>query len=241
MSRLCVNIDHVATVRQARGGSEPDPVTAGEIVELAGSVGVTCHLREDRRHFQDRDLDLLRQLVKGRLNLEMALTDEMLEIATRVKPDIVTPVPERREEVTTEGGLEIVGARDHVTQSIERLHGVGIPVSLFIDPDPAQIRASAECGSDEIEMHTGRYCAATKPAEVARELDALVRGAALARELGMGVNAGHGLNYRNVQRVAVIEGMGELNIGHSIIARAIFVGLDRAVREMIALIESASR
>jgi pyridoxine 5-phosphate synthase len=202
-------------------------------------VGVTCHLREDRRHFQDRDLTLMRQLVKGRLNLEMALTDEMLDIATGVKPDIVTPVPERREEVTTEGGLNVAGACDHVAAAIERLHAADIPISLFIDPDPEQIRASADCGSDEIELHTGRYCKVRAADEIARELDALTRGAALARELGMRVNAGHGLNYRNVVPVAAIEAMGELNIGHSIIAHAIFVGLERAVKEMLALIVSA--
>jgi len=239
MAKLSVNIDHVATVRQARGGAEPDPVTAAQIAELAGAMGVTAHLREDRRHLQDRDLELLRRVVKTRLNMEMALTDEMIDIATRVKPELCTPVPEKREEVTTEGGLAVAGAEKHVTRGIERLHQAGILVSLFIDPDEAQIRASANCGADEIEMHTGRYCDARRREDVARELDALRRGAALARELGLRVNAGHGLNYRNVGPVAAIEGMGELNIGHSIIAHSVFVGIERAVKEMIALIDAA--
>lgn len=239
MARLSVNVDHVATVRQARGIAEPDPVTAAQIVELAGAVGVTAHLREDRRHMQDRDLEMLRLVVKTRLNMEMALTDEMIEIAARLKPDICTPVPEKREELTTEGGLAVVGKAAHVSRSIERLHAADIPVSLFIDPDLEQIRASADCGADEVELHTGRYCEARGRMEVHAELDKLVRGAAFAREIGLRVNAGHGLNYRNVQPVAAIEGMSELNIGHSVIAHSIFVGLERATKEMIALIDAA--
>ncbi|MCX7048522.1 MAG: pyridoxine 5'-phosphate synthase [Candidatus Sumerlaeota bacterium] len=239
MARLSVNIDHVATVRQARGGAEPDPIAAALIAELAGAIGITAHLREDRRHIQDRDLELLRLVLKTRLNMEMALTDEMLEIAARIKPEICTPVPEKREELTTEGGLEVVSRAQHVQRCIEQLHRAGILVSLLIDPDEKQVRAAASCGSDEIEIHTGRYCAARGREVIARELDQIKRAAALAQELGMRVNAGHGLNYRNVQPVAAIEGMGELNIGHSIIAHSVFVGLERAVKEMIALINAA--
>jgi len=208
MARLSVNVDHVATVRQARGITEPDPVTAAQIVELAGAFGITAHLREDRRHMQDRDMELLRQVVKTRLNMEMAFTDEMLEIAERLKPDIVTPVPEKRQELTTEGGLAVAGREEFITGCIDRLHNAGIPVSLFIDPDEEQIRASKACGSDEVELHTGRYCEARTKEDVDRELGLLVKGAALAQERGMGVNAGHGLNYRNTAPVAAIEGMG---------------------------------
>ena len=239
MARLSVNIDHVATIRQARGGAEPDPVTAAQIVELAGAAGVTAHLREDRRHIQDRDLALIAQLVKTRLNMEMALTDEMLDIALRVRPYICTPVPEKRAELTTEGGLEVAGASAHVRRCIETLHRGGIEVSLFIDPDPEQIRASCDCGADEVELHTGRYAEAFQSADQADQLDTLRRAADLVQELGMRCNAGHGLNYRNVRAVAAIEGMGELNIGHSIIAHSVFVGLERAVQEMIDLIETA--
>ena len=239
MARLSVNVDHVATVRQARGGSEPDPVTAAQIVELAGAAGITAHLREDQRHIQDRDMELLRQVVKTRLNMEMALTEEMIGIATRLKPELCTPVPEKRQELTTEGGLNVAGNSKAIARRIERLHKAGIIVSLFIDADAEQIRASADCGADEIELHTGPYCEARGREAIARELEALAKGAALARELGLRVNAGHGLNYRNVRPVAAIAGMGELNIGHSIIAHSVFAGLERAVKEMIALIESA--
>jgi pyridoxine 5-phosphate synthase len=241
MARLSVNVDHVATVRQARGITEPDPVAAAQIVELAGAAGITAHLREDRRHMQDRDMELLRQVVKTRLNMEMAFTEEMLDIACRLKPDLVTPVPEKRQELTTEGGLAVAGNEEHVRRCIETLHSAGIPVSLFIDADEKQIRASADCGADEVELHTGRYCEARKREEVARELEVIEHGAALAQRLGLRVNAGHGLNYRNVADIAAIEGMSELNIGHSLIAHSIFVGLDRATKEMIALIDAACR
>ncbi len=241
MARLSVNIDHVATLRQARGITFPDPVAAAMIVEIAGAVGVTAHLREDRRHMQDRDIERLRESVQTRLNLEMALTDEMLDITTRIQPDICTPVPEKRAELTTEGGLEVAGNAAHVAKSIERLHGAGVPVSLFIDADENQIRAAADCGSDEIELHTGRFCEVRSGEARERELNTLRRGAELGHALGLRVNAGHGLNYHNVAPVAAIEGMGELNIGHSIIAQAVFVGLAGAVKEMIALIDKASR
>jgi pyridoxine 5-phosphate synthase len=232
---LSVNIDHVATVRQARKGRQPDPVAAAVIAELAGADGIIVHLREDRRHIQDRDLEILRQVVKTRLNLEMADTEEILRIALRVKPDMVTFVPERREELTTEGGLDVAGSRSSLAKSIARLQKAGIRVSLFIDAEAAQIKASKIAGAEFIEIHTGRYCDAAGEEERRREFRRILRGIEQARKLGLRVNVGHGLDYQNVLpfRGLMIE---EFSIGHSIISRAILVGLDRAVREMKELI-----
>lgn len=232
LTTLGVNIDHIATIRQARRTTEPDPVMAATLAELGGADGITTHLREDRRHIQDRDVYLLRQTVSTHLNLEMAATEEMLNIALDLKPDYVTLVPEKREEVTTEGGLDIVGARDRLTDFVGQLQAAGIPVSLFIDAEPAQIEASAATTAKFIELHTGRYAEAQSEAERHQELEVLSKGCAIAREAGLRVNAGHGLTYRNVYPVACIEGMEELNIGHTIIARASLVGLERAVSDM---------
>lgn len=231
MPTLGVNIDHIATIRQARRTVEPDPVAAAVIAELAGADGITVHLREDRRHIQDRDVRLLRQTVRTHLNLEMAATDEMVAIALDIKPDYITLVPERREEITTEGGLDIAGQISRITDVVNTLQGAGIPVSLFIDANPRQIQASAQVKAKFIELHTGCYAEA-KGEDQARELEILATGCQLALEAGLRVNAGHGLTYWNVYPVATIEGMEELNIGHTIISRAVLVGLDQAVREM---------
>jgi pyridoxine 5-phosphate synthase len=232
--RLHINIDHVATLRQARGTTYPDPVWAASLCELAGAHGITCHLREDRRHMTDRDVRLLRQTVRTVLNLEMAATEEMLGVALELKPDIVTLVPEKREERTTEGGLDVLGARAQLERGVARLGEAGIQVSLFIDPDVAQVRAASEAGAPRIELHTGDYCSA-KPGAEARELERLASATESAISLGLHVAAGHGLDYPNVVPVASIPGIEELNIGHAVIARAVFVGLDRAVRDMLAL------
>lgn len=232
MPTLGVNIDHVATIRQARRTVEPDPVGAAVLAELAGADGITVHLREDRRHIQDRDVRLLRQTVRSHLNLEMAATDEMVQIALDIKPDYVTLVPERREEVTTEGGLDIAGQIDRLTQVVKSLQSAHIPVSLFIDADPAQIQASADTKAQFIELHTGRYAEAHDETARRQELELLAKGCQQALELGLRVNAGHGLTYWNVYPVVCLPGMEELNIGHTIISRAVFVGMERAVREM---------
>ncbi|HEY9747124.1 MAG TPA: pyridoxine 5'-phosphate synthase [Allocoleopsis sp.] len=232
MPTLGVNIDHIATIRQARRTVEPDPVAAAVLAELAGADGITVHLREDRRHIQDRDVRLLRQTVRTHLNLEMAATDEMVAIALDIKPDYVTLVPERREEVTTEGGLEIAGQQERMKQVVTQLQSAGIPVSLFIDADPTQIQASAAVGAKFIELHTGRYAEAHDEVSRAKELEVLAEGCRQAIAAGLRVNAGHGLTYWNVYPVACLEGMEELNIGHTIISRAALVGLERAVREM---------
>lgn len=240
MASLGVNIDHLATVRQARRTVEPDPVTLALLAELGGADGITVHLREDRRHIQDRDVDLLRATVRSRLNLEMAATDAMEAVALRVRPAMVTLVPERREEVTTEGGLDAAGQGDGLRRRVERLQSAGIPVSLFIDPDGRQIDAAAASGSRWIELHTGRYADAPwadQPAELAR----LEKACDLARQRGLRVNAGHGLTYQNVEPVAAMAGVEELNIGHTIIARALAVGLTEAVREMKRLVTAPRR
>ncbi len=231
---LGVNIDHVATIRQARRTVEPDPIAAAVLAELAGADGITAHLREDRRHMQDRDIRLLRETVRTRLNLEMAATAEMVKIALEVKPDYVTLVPEKREEVTTEGGLDIAGQLDRMKSVVDQLQSAGIPVSLFIDPEPAQINASAQVSAKFIELHTGRYAEAKSPILVEQELASLARGCELAIAAGLRVNAGHGLTYWNVRPIACLPGMEELNIGHSIISRSVLVGIDRAIREMKA-------
>lgn len=234
MLTLGVNIDHVATIRQARRTVEPDPVAAAVLAELAGADGITAHLREDRRHMQDRDIRLLRETVRTRLNLEMAATAEMVQIALEIKPDYVTLVPERREEVTTEGGLDIAGQLDRLKSVVDRLQSAGIPVSLFIDPEPAQIDASAQVKAQFIELHTGRYAEAYMANQWQDELTNLKHGCDRAVAAGLRINAGHGLTYWNVYPIAGLPGMEELNIGHSIISRSVLVGLDRAIREMKA-------
>lgn len=236
MPRLGVNVDHVATLRQARGGSEPDPVAAALLAELAGADAIVVHLREDRRHIQDRDLTLLRQTIKTRLDLEMAADDAMVKIALAVKPNYVTLVPERRQELTTEGGLDVAAHRSRIKKIVTTLKDGGIPVSLFIEPDAEQIRASRAVGADYIEIHTGRYANAQSPREVETEFEAIAKAARLAARLKLGVNAGHGLNYWNVQRLTAIGEIEEYNIGHSIVARAVLVGVEQAVREMKQLI-----
>jgi pyridoxine 5-phosphate synthase len=241
MAILCVNTDHVATLRQARRTFEPDPVAAAMICEAAGAAGITAHLREDRRHIQDRDLRLLRQVVKTRLNLEMAPTPEMIAIALDVKPDMATLVPEKREEITTEGGLDVAGQQARIADATRRLHDGGVYVSLFVNPDPLQLEAAGATEADAVELNTGSYSNARKREERQREHQILLTGAELVRNLGMALNAGHGLTYQNVFPVAAMEGMGELNIGHSIISYAVLHGLAEAVREMIRLIDKATQ
>jgi pyridoxine 5-phosphate synthase len=236
MPRLGVNIDHVATIRQARRTIEPDPAWAAAIAELAGADGITLHLREDRRHIQDRDLRVLKQTVQVKLNLEMAAEEAITEIAVDVNPDQATLVPERREEVTTEGGLDVVGSAPRVKRCVDRLLAAGIEVSLFIDPDRRQIEMSRQLGAQAVELHTGRYADAKTPEEQDRELAQLVESGRFAIEQGLLLHMGHGLTYRNVTRVARIPLVSELNIGHSIVARAVMVGFERAVREMKELV-----
>jgi pyridoxine 5-phosphate synthase len=231
MTRLHVNVDHVATLRQARGAAYPDPIPAAAICEMAGAQGITIHLREDRRHIVDRDLELMRKIVTTVLNLEMAATAEMVEIACRVKPDMCTIVPEKREERTTEGGLAVGRDAGPLTAAIAKLRGKGIRVSLFVDPIRKEIEMSRTVGAEVVELHTGDYCNAPRDG-VDRELDRLREAAAIAADLGLDVAAGHGLHYHNVRPVSEIPEVEELNIGHSIIARAVFVGLENAVRQM---------
>lgn len=240
MAVLNVNIDHVATIRQARGVDEPDPVWAAAECELAGAAGITLHLREDRRHIQDRDLEIMRQTVGVKLNLEMAMTDAMVRIATRVKPDQVTLVPEKRQELTTEGGLDCVKHKKRLMSVTKRLQKAGIVVSAFIVPDAKQILASAQAGCDAIELHTGMYANARTDQQRARRVKEMTKGRDIGMENGLVVHAGHGLNYRNIAPIAAIEGLEDFNIGHGIIARSVFVGIREAVREMIALIDKYS-
>lgn len=236
MPELGVNIDHVATLRQARRTYEPDPVWAAALAELSGADAITVHLREDRRHIQDRDLRLLRQTVTVKLNLELACNSEVLEIACQVKPDQATLVPERREEVTTEGGLDVVSNREAVGQAVARLKSAGIYVSLFIDPDERQIDVSRDLKAEAVELHTGSYALAKAGQTREQELEKLVKAGAHARRLGLALHAGHGLNYQNVRPVAGITDMHELNIGHAIVARAVMVGFPEAVLEMKRLV-----
>lgn len=237
MAKLGVNVDHIATIRQARGVAEPDPVAAAMFAELAGAHGITVHLREDRRHIQDRDVKLLRQTVQTRLNLEMALTEEMITFALKVLPDAVTLVPEGRHELTTEGGLDVNLLRSTLKQKIVLLKQAGIVVSLFVEPDIEQIKTCHKVGADYIEIHTGTYCEMRSEADKREQLQRIELAVSAARKLSLGVNAGHGLNYQNVGPVAAIKGIEEFNIGHSIVARASLVGMDRAVREMLALLK----
>ncbi|NEQ72829.1 MAG: pyridoxine 5'-phosphate synthase [Okeania sp. SIO2C9] len=232
MPTLGVNIDHVATIRQARRTVEPDPVAAAILAELSGADGITVHLREDRRHIQERDVHILRQTVRTHLNLEMAPTTEMVEIALEIKPDYITLVPERREEVTTEGGLDVASNISRMREVVAQLQGADIPVSMFIDAEKVQIEASAEIQAKFIELHTGCYAEATDEATRYQQLTILADGCKMAIAAGLRVNAGHGLTYGNVYPVACLEGMEELNIGHTIISRAVLVGMERAVREM---------
>lgn len=235
MPELGVNIDHVATLRQARKTYEPDPVCAAMLAELGGADGITVHLREDRRHIQDRDLRVLRETVTVKLNLELAADEEVVDIACQTRPEQATLVPERREEVTTEGGLDVLAHSAAVEKAIGRLRAAGIFVSLFLDADLAQIEAGARLGAEAVELHTGQFALAKGAAQEA-ELAKLAVAGRHIRELGMSLHAGHGLNYHNVRGVAALEGMRELNIGHSIVSRAVFVGMERAVREMKELL-----
>lgn len=237
MARLGVNIDHVATIRQARGGNEPDPIAAAVIAELAGADGITIHLREDRRHIQDRDLTLLRKTVQTKLNLEMAATDEMVAIALEVKPDICTLVPEKRQELTTEGGLDVRLQMEAISEVVDKLQDGGMTVSLFIAPDADQVKAADKVGADFIEIHTGHFADARGWKSVEDELGRISNAVKLAAKLGLGVNAGHGLNYTNIRKLASLGGIEEYNIGHAIISRSVLVGLDRAVRDMVDLIK----
>lgn len=242
MVELGVNIDHVATIREARKTYEPDPVWAASAAELGGADSITVHLREDRRHIQDRDLRVLKETVAVKLNLEIACSKEMIEIACNTSPHQASLVPEKREEVTTEGGLDVIGNSEHVKEAISRLQDAGVFVSLFLDPDVSQIEAAAEIGADAVELHTGQYAIAAHsytnaspsrdPTKAKQELAALVAAGAKIRELNMRLHAGHGLNYFNVLPVAEIQDMHELNIGHAIVARSVFVGLQTAVRQM---------
>jgi pyridoxine 5-phosphate synthase len=244
--KLCVNIDHIATVREARGTSYPDPLEGARLCEESGAHGITVHLREDRRHIQDRDVVALKDIVKGKYNLEMALSDEITAIALKVKPHQVTLVPEKREEVTTEGGLDVESNFERIRTAVKRFHDAGIIVSLFIEPEKDVVYRSKETGADYIELHTGSYCNAADafggdlyrelPADVKRELDRIYGAAAHAAEIGIGVNAGHGLNRYNLGPVLAARGLDELNIGHSIIARSIFVGLPGAVKELLDIL-----
>lgn len=234
---LGVNIDHVATLRQARRGHDPDPLMAAPLAILGGADGITVHLREDRRHINDRDLTLLREIVRIELNLEMAATPEMLRIAARTKPDMVTLVPEKRQELTTEGGLDVKSNRANLRRAIASLHKAGIPVSLFINPEPEDIRICKDMGADMVEIHTGMYADAPRN-KTQRELNRVAVSVDAAHVAGITLNVGHGLNYHNVRAVAMLEGIRGLYIGHSIISRSVLVGLDSAVREMKSIIQS---
>ncbi len=235
MPSLAINVDHVATVRQARGGLEPDPVLAASLCELAGADGIVVHLREDRRHIQDRDVRLLRQTVKTKLNLEMANAPEIIEIALEVVPDMITLVPEKRKELTTEGGLDVFGQAKKLAKTIEKMRSAGIPVSLFVDPDATQVAAAFDVGATFVELHTGAYCEAQGGEAREAQFRLLSAAAEQAWETGLRVNAGHGLDYRNTHAIAALPWIEELSIGHAVISRAVLVGLDQAVREMLAV------
>lgn len=234
--RLSINIDHIATLRNARGGTTPDPVDAARIAERAGADGIVCHLREDRRHIRDSDVTHLRKSISSKLDLEMAATPEIVAIALEIKPDLVTLVPERRQELTTEGGLDVVRLRNSLEKVIERFHDKKIPVSLFIDPVSKQVVTSWNIGADMIEIHTGEYCNARTAAWRAKHFARIRRIAKLGREIGLTVNAGHGLDYDNISRIASISEIDEVSIGYAIVVRSMVVGLERAVREMLKLV-----
>ena len=237
--RLCINIDHIATLRQARRESEPDPVTAAGICELAGAEGIVCHLREDRRHINDRDLRLLKEVVKTKLDLEMAATGEMIKIACLIKPEMATLVPEKREEITTEGGLNIAASKEKIMNAIKSINEAGVKVSVFIDPQPENVDLALEAGADMIEIHTGQYANAKEISDKILEAEKIRQIARMAKELGMGVNAGHGLNYLNIVPIANIEDIDEVSVGHSIISRAVFTGLHKAVEDMLVILRRA--
>ena len=241
MTHLAINVDHIATIRQARGGVEPDPVAAAAICEMAGAAGIVVHLREDRRHIIDRDIRLLRETVKTKLNLEMGANKEIITIALDLKPDMVTLVPEKRQELTTEGGLDVASQKKGLAKTIDKMRKAGIPVSLFVDPDPRQIKAAHEIGATFVEIHTGRYCDAANEKAREQEFQAIAAMAEEAYQAGLRVYAGHGLNYQTTARIAALDTIEELSIGHAIIARAAFTGLDRAVRDMLAIIQEANR
>jgi pyridoxine 5-phosphate synthase len=234
--RLAINIDHIATLRNARGGVVPDPVKAALVCEEAGAVGIVCHLREDRRHIKDDDVRRLRSLIKKKLDLEMAANEEIIGIAIKTKPDLVTLVPERRLELTTEGGLDVVAQKKYLSEVVKQFRQNNISVSLFVDPTEAQIRASADIGTDMIEIHTGEYADAKTESESKKQFQRIQDAAKLGKSLNLGVNAGHGLDYENVAAVAAIREIDEMSIGHAVIVRALFVGLDQAVREMMKLV-----
>jgi pyridoxine 5-phosphate synthase len=234
--RLAINVDHVATVRQARRGAEPDPVTAAALAELGGAQGIVVHLREDRRHIQDRDVEILRKTVKTRLNLEMAATKEIVEIALAVKPDIVTLVPEKRQELTTEGGLDVVLYEDALRSAVKTLHDGGILVSLFINPDPRQVKTAHKLDADCVELHTGMFSEARSFVQRQEEFERLETAAKLAHKLGLAIHAGHGVDYQNIYWLRNLPEVEEFSIGHAVIARAVLVGMERAVREMLALL-----
>ena len=235
MARLAINVDHIATVRQARQAREPDPVVAAMIAELAGAHGIVVHLREDRRHIQDRDVAVLRKTIKTKMNLEMAATKEMVEIAQKVEPDVVTLVPEKRQELTTEGGLDVVRYESSLKSTIETLHAGSIAVSLFIEPDAKFIKAAQRLEADYIELHTGAFAEAKSFAGRQEQFERLITAARLAQKLAIGVHAGHGVDYQNILWLKNITEIEEYSIGHSIIARAVLTGMDRAVREMLQL------
>jgi len=237
MIRLSVNVDHVATLREARGATEPDPVAAALLVELGGARGITVHLREDRRHIQERDVELLKTVIKIKLNLEMGVSEEIVKIALKIKPDMATLVPEEEGEVTTQGGLDLSRDNPRLKEVISLLHQAKIPVSLFINPDPNSVKKSHRLGADMVELHTGIYAEKKDPLEVATEVERIAGAAVLARKLTLGVNAGHDLNYQNVDKICLIEDIEEFSIGHSIISRACLVGMKEATREMVRLIE----
>lgn len=234
--RLCINIDHIATLRQARREREPDPVTTASICELAGADGIVCHLREDRRHIIDRDVRVLRDTIKTKLDLEMAAIPEMINIAKQIKPDLVTLVPERREEITTEGGLDLKAASTKIEDAIDKLKNADLKVSVFIEPTPENVDLALELGADFVEIHTGKFSLCREQNEIITELEKIRQTALVAKELGLGVNAGHGLNYQNITAIANINDIEEVSIGHSIIARAVFVGLHKAVEDMLTII-----
>jgi pyridoxine 5-phosphate synthase len=237
MARLAVNVDHVATVREARGINEPDPVLAAGLAELVGADGIICHLREDRRHIHDRDLQLLRQTVKSKLNMEMAAVDEMVEIALATGPDLVSLVPEKRQELTTEGGLDVKGRPEHYQKVAQQLKKGGIQVSFFVDPDPEQIKASHACGGDIVEIHTGHYSEAKTEEEATQRFGRIAMAVETAAALSLGISAGHGLNYLNIKRFKELPLIEEYSIGHSIVAMAVLVGFENAVRKMIEIVK----
>lgn len=236
MARLAINVDHVATLRQARLETEPDPVTAAALAELGGAHGIVIHLREDRRHIQDRDVAVLRETIKTKMNLEMAATKEMVEIALKIKPDMVTLVPEKRQELTTEGGLDVALLEESLKETVEKLHAGGIAVSLFINPDPKHIKAAHRLEVEYVELHTGMFAEAHSFPRRQEEYERLLTAARLVKKLGIGVHAGHGVDYRNVFWLRNITEIEEFSIGHSVIARAVLVGIERAVREMVQLV-----